>query len=322
VIFMVNDAVDMSSLEANTLVALRHVCGVDEVVNGPRDVLERKAAAAGVTLAVQLDPGLPALFCDPDKAGRVLVNLGMNAIRASNPGWAVEIWCRRSASPAEVVLGITDHGPGLAPEHLESISSGFEPVDRTTHTSPKGFDLRLTIVRELVHLNFGRVAVQSAVGKGSSFSFTLPVAEPHLLLPLYVERIKGSTRGGRAVSLLSVCTETSCDTDAHEEIHRFLVGHSRRTDLVVATATGRWLIVATTDRAGTDRMLERLARGWSNMDTVAHANLPTLQWRIAGCFDAETRIDDLVRSFVAISQSDPATVLPWHPPPAPSDESR
>lgn len=314
-IVMVSDVVDISSLEANILVAMRRVCGVDEVVTGPRDVLERKATASGVHLAMQIDPGLPVVFCDPEKVGRVLVNLGINAIKFSESGQAVEVWCRRGANPAEVVIGVTDHGPGVAPEHLERIFRCFEQLDTTTRSSTKGFGLGLTIVRELVHLNFGRVDVQSAVGKGSSFSFTLPVAEPRLLLPLYVERVMATKRAARAVSLLSVCTETGCDAAGHEEIEHYLSRHSRRTDLVIPTAPGRWLIVATTDRAGTDRMLERLARGWSQMDPQTHANLPTLQWRIAGCFDVETRVDDLVRTYVEISQSDPKMVLTRHPLP-------
>ena len=305
-IVMVNDVVDISSLEANILVAMRRSCSLEDVVTGPRDVLERKAAAAGIGLQVHVDPGLPAVFCDPEKAARVLVNLGMNAIKFSEPGQVVEVWCRRGDNPAEIVLGVSDHGPGVAPEHLERIFRCFEQLETNTRSSTKGFGLGLTIVRELVQLNFGRVDVQSTVGSGSSFSFTLPVAEPRLLLPLYVARVMATKRAARAVSLLSVCTETPCDTINHEEIEHYLARHSRRTDMVVAIGAGRWLIVATTDRAGTDRMLERLARGWSNMNPETHSHLPTLQWRIAGCFDAATRIADLVRTYTDIAQSAPA----------------
>lgn len=317
-IVMVNDVVDVSSLEANILVAARRFCGIDEVVTGPRDILERKAAASGVSLAVQVDPGLPAVYCDPDKAGRVLVNLGVNAIKFSENGQTVEVWCRRGANPAEVVIGVADHGPGVAPEHLERIFRCFEQLDTSTRSSTKGFGLGLTIVRELVHLNFGSVDVQSTVGKGSCFSFTLPVAEPRLLLPLYVQRVKASKRATRAVSLLAVTAEGSSAAPGVDEVLHYLVGHSRRTDLVFTTGPGRWLVVATTDRAGTDRMLERLARGWSNMESNTQAPLPTLQWRIAGYFDSEARVDELVRTFVELSESDPAAVLPRHPVPPPA----
>ena len=306
-IVMVNDVVDISSLEANILVASRSACRAEDIVESAREVLERKAAAADVSLAVRLDPGLPEVYCDATKAVRVIVNLGMNAIKFSEAGKEVEICCRRSADGAEVLIDVTDHGPGIAPEHLERVFRCFEQLETSTRSSTKGFGLGLTIVRELVQLNFGRVDVQSQIGKGSVFSFSLPGADPKHLLPLYLERVMANPRSGNAISLLRATTDAEVDDAVLKEIEHYLARQTRRTDLVFAVGRGRWLVVAMTDRTGVDRMLQRLARGWSNVDAGADANLPALRWRIAGCFEAETRRDEFVRTFVELCRAEAAS---------------
>jgi len=315
-IVMVNDVVDISSLEANILVAARSTCRAEDIVESARDVLERKAAAAGVRLVVRLDPGLPEVYCDAAKAVRVIVNLGVNAIKFSEAGKEVELWCRRSSDGAEVLIGVADHGPGIAPEHLERVFRCFEQLETSTRSSTKGFGLGLTIVRELVQLNFGRVDVESQVGKGSVFSFSLLVADPKRLLPLYVERVTATPRSGRTISLLRAATEAEADETMLKEIEHYLGRQTRRTDLVFAAGRGRWLVVAMTDRTGVDQMLQRLARGWSKVEGGAESNLPALRWRIAGCFDVEKRRDDFVRAFLAWSESDAAPASGGQPAPA------
>ncbi len=297
---MVNDLVDIGSLETNILVPSRRPCDIVEILRASRATLERKANACGIDLVVDTEPDLPAVYCDPQKASRVIVNLGLNAIKFSESGNIVELWCRRDEHGDELVIGVTDHGPGVPPEHLERIFRCFEQLDTHTRSSTKGFGLGLTIVRELVHLNFGRVHVHSEVGKGSVFSFTVPVAAPERLLPLYVSRVTEARQTQRTVSLLTVRAEPSTEDLALQEIEHYLSSQVRRTDLVFATKRGSWLVVAVTDRAGVDHMLNRLARGWSEMDPRTHDDLPALQWRIAGCFD-EARRDELVGAFIQLS---------------------
>jgi len=297
---MVNDVVDLGSLETNILVPSRRRCDVLEVLRPSRAVLERKADACGVELVVDTESGLPAVYCDPQKVSRVIVNLGLNAIKFSEPGKAVTLWCRRHEHGDELVFGVTDQGPGVPPEHLERIFRSFEQLDTHTRSSTKGFGLGLTIVRELVHLNFGRVQVQSEVGKGSVFSFTIPLAAPERLLPLYMSRVMDARHPSHTVSLITVRAEPSSAEQALQEIEHYLTSQVRRTDLVLATQRDHWLVVAATDRAGVDHMLNRLTRGWSEMDPHSHGDLPALQWRIAGCFD-ESRRGDLIRTFVQLS---------------------
>jgi hypothetical protein len=297
-IVMVDDVLDMSRLEANLVVAARRVCSVGEILAPVRGVLERKAAASGVLLRVDAPADTPAVFCDPEKAGRVIVNLAMNAIKFSDPGQEVELWCRHAAGGAEVLVGVSDHGPGIAPEHLERIFDSFEQLDTSTRSSTKGFGLGLTIVRELVRLNFGRVDVQSASGAGSVFTFTLPLADPRRLLPLFVQRARERRGSQNSVGILAAAPEHGVDGNAAQEIGNFLMHGARRTDLVYPGPGGRWLLVAVADRDGAERLLQRLSFAWPDSEAAGRAGSPALRFRLAGCFDTQSQLDDCVRTFL------------------------
>jgi len=297
---MVNDLEDISRLEANVLFASRRRCRVAEVLERALPVLERKALASGVRLVLHESAHLPVLYCDVDKAARALVNLGVNAIKFSEEGREVEVRCEREGEAAEVSFQVRDQGPGIPADQTERIFRSFEQLDTTTRSSTKGFGLGLTIVRELVRLNFGRVDVQSALGSGSTFTFTLPVAAPHLLLPLFVARAQQIRSGPRHASILTVSCGEEAHPDTLREIERFLQSTLRRNDLVYAAGGGRWLILALAEPDDVDRMLHRLTRRWAQRDVSPSGSLPSLHWRIAGSFDCESQRDAFVSAFLAL----------------------
>jgi signal transduction histidine kinase len=99
----------------------------------------------------------------------VLINLGINAFKYGGDKGGVRLWARRSDSPREIVIGVTDSGPGIPAEKLEMIFERFKQAGGLRDTA-KGFGLGLSIVRELADLNVGDIAVESAVGKGTTFS--------------------------------------------------------------------------------------------------------------------------------------------------------
>jgi signal transduction histidine kinase len=109
---------------------------------------------------------------DPVALERVIFNLAENAIRYSSPDDAVEI--RVTAGAGEVLIEVRDHGPGLTPEHAPRVFDRFYRIDSARNRASGGAGLGLAIVKSLTEAQGGRVAVQSEVGTGTTFSVTLP----------------------------------------------------------------------------------------------------------------------------------------------------
>ena len=140
------------------------------------------ATKKGITLAADVPPGLPTLRADREKLTHVLGNLVGNAIHFTPEGGRV--WIAASVregaaddAPArEFLVEVGDTGIGIAPEHHELIFREFAQVDSSTSRRHHGTGLGLAIARKLVELHGGRIWVESALGEGSRFRFTLPLA--------------------------------------------------------------------------------------------------------------------------------------------------
>ncbi len=134
--------------------------------------------AAGRHVQVHAEPGLPAVWVDPDKTIQILTNLISNAIKYSPEGAPVHVDVRRDAG--EVSVAVTDRGIGLTEEELDKLFQKFFRADSTDVRKTPGTGLGLFITKNLVDLHGGRIWVTSEPGEGSTFTFTLPtVAEGH-----------------------------------------------------------------------------------------------------------------------------------------------
>jgi hypothetical protein len=187
---MVDDLLDTSKLRAGTLRVDRRPTTVGDIVSRARQVLARTAAANQMRFVERLDPALPDVFADAEKIGRVIINLVVNAIKFSAAGSEVVLWAQ-PASEGGVEIGVTDRGPGIAPENLAIIFERFKQVSDPQHSSTKGFGLGLSIARELVALNLGTMNVRSTLGEGSTFSFTIPPSDPAEILRCYLDHCDG-----------------------------------------------------------------------------------------------------------------------------------
>ncbi len=133
-------------------------------------------------LALTMDASdhLPSLFADREKIQHVVGNLLGNAIEFTPAGGRV--WLRAShagdAPTSALLVEVGDTGVGIAPEHHELIFREFAQVDSSASRSHHGTGLGLTIARKLVELHGGRIWVDSAVGAGSRFFFTVPLEQP------------------------------------------------------------------------------------------------------------------------------------------------
>ena len=150
---------------------------VDEVVERVRALNESLVARKDLTLEIDVPADLPMIVADREKVTHVLGNLLGNAIDFTPEGGRVWITAREVGGlPGPGVLfEVGDTGIGIAPEHHELVFQEFAQVDSTASRAHHGTGLGLTIARKLVELHGGRIWLESQLGQGSRFFFTLPL---------------------------------------------------------------------------------------------------------------------------------------------------
>lgn len=141
-----------------------------------------RPAAAGHRLSLEVDAATPPVLADPLKLGQVLDNLVSNALKYTPRGSRIDVSARPgSADEVEFVVG--DDGPGIPEEDVPHIFERFYRVDKGRSREKGGTGLGLSIVKHIVQLHGGRVWVESRVGAGTAFHFTLPRHAPDAAAP-------------------------------------------------------------------------------------------------------------------------------------------
>ncbi len=173
---LISDILDISQIEANKLELRPRAFDPAALVGEVRDIMAVAVEEKGLSFAVRLEDGLPArLVNDPDRVRQVLINLIWNAVKfTASGGIAVEAGrCVSLAGESAVRLEVADTGSGIAPEDCRRIFEPFTQADERGGR-PAGTGLGLAICKSLVERMGGTIGVESAVGRGSRFTFTLP----------------------------------------------------------------------------------------------------------------------------------------------------
>ncbi|MHB9131245.1 MAG: PAS domain-containing protein [Armatimonadota bacterium] len=167
---MIDDLVDIARVEGGQL----HLdCQPVDLPSYLPDFLQRSTAAIPVDrVCLDLSPDLPPVRVDSNRLERIMTNLLSNALKYSDPGMAVQLRAHRHDN--DVMVSITDQGIGIAPDDLPYLFKRFYRAKGVKKM--EGLGLGLYITRLLVEAHGGRIWVESAIGKGSTFTFTLPVA--------------------------------------------------------------------------------------------------------------------------------------------------
>lgn len=171
---LISDLLDLSRLQARGLELHRIAFNLQELALELQAGLRARFAEKRAVLAVAIDPGAE-VWGDRDRIMQVLLNLVENALRYSGEGGRVEL-ASRPKEGQKVRVSVRDDGPGMGKKDLPHIWERFYRVDRSRDRKQGGTGLGLAIVREIIEAHGESVAVQSAPGEGSTFSFTLPLA--------------------------------------------------------------------------------------------------------------------------------------------------
>jgi signal transduction histidine kinase len=174
---LINDVLDISKMEAGQLTLSLNDYSMAEVVHTVAVAVESLATEKGLALTVDLTPDLPLGKGDERRLAQVFLNLVGNAIKFTDAG-AVQI--QVTAADGVFTAAVIDTGPGIAEAHQQTIFEEFQQADSSSTRLKGGTGLGLAIVKRIVEMHGGRVWVESSLGKGSTFWFTLPVrVEPH-----------------------------------------------------------------------------------------------------------------------------------------------
>ncbi len=177
---VVANLLDMSTIRAGRISLEKLQVDLPGLIHSVTQSVKANAEEKGITLLTSHDPYLGLVFCDPEKIVRVLTNLVGNALKFTERGGTVSISIQNGLN--DIQVSVSDTGDGIAPEHQDRIFGRFAQVDRTHGGGEKGTGLGLAISRELVELHGGTLVVQSELGEGSTFRFTLPVYTREALL--------------------------------------------------------------------------------------------------------------------------------------------
>ena len=173
---LINDVLDIATIEAGELVQSPEPVGVEEVASEVVALLGQLAVERGVTVTVELpdQPGAAGVHVHADRRRlrQVLLNLVSNGIKYNRPDGTVTVGWHVTDDGSRVRIDVRDTGPGIAAENLDAL---FTPFDRigAERTDVEGAGIGLSLVQRLVEAMNGTVSVETAVGAGSTFSVEL-----------------------------------------------------------------------------------------------------------------------------------------------------
>jgi signal transduction histidine kinase len=172
---LINDILDLSKIEAGRMELALADFDLPGAVENVLILMRERAARRGITLARTVDEGLGTVHADERKVKQVLLNLLSNALKFTPEGGRIDV--RAARRDGMVEIAVTDTGIGIAPEDHEAVFEEFRQVG-TASRSVEGTGLGLALSRKFVALHGGRIWVESAIGRGATFAFTLPIGGP------------------------------------------------------------------------------------------------------------------------------------------------
>jgi hypothetical protein len=292
---MVNDMMDVSRLKAGILSMWRRPTPLADVMFHIRSMLERRAARGEVRLQIEQLDHLPLAFCDAGKVGQIITNLVVNSIKFTGAGGSVDVWAQVT-DDARLTVGITDNGQGIEPDKLRLIFERFTQLNHDIASSTKGVGLGLAIVKEFVLLNLGEISVESAPGKGSTFTFTLPQANPLAVFDCFYSGLRKQS-GNIEICLLNVKLTEESSLKAVPVVDEFLQRTVRPEDVVWSRTPGEWLILIIGSEDIAADAIDRIHSEWScTCRNWIHGSPPSLTVQQCGIWRSE-QLEDLRKRF-------------------------
>ena len=192
---LINDILDTERLASGKAPMEKKQCSTAQLVKQATDVMKPMAEKAGISFSVASQDA--ELWADPDRIVQALTNLISNAIKFSSKGG--RIWVAAERKEDQMLFRVQDEGRGIPPDKLGILFERFQQVDSSDAREKGGSGLGLSISRSIVEQHNGKIWVESIVGKGSTFFFTIPLQETH---PLPEPKAMTGTESTRTVLII------------------------------------------------------------------------------------------------------------------------
>jgi signal transduction histidine kinase len=173
---MINDILDLAKIESGRMEVRLSDFRIEQLITAQCDMARPLTERKNIDLETTIEPRLPDMFQDQAKVQQILNNLLSNAIKFTPEGGTVTVSAARGADA--VTLAVQDTGIGIAADDQAIIFEEFRQVGNDYTRKQEGTGLGLALARRFVELHGGSLAVESALGRGSTFSFTIPTASP------------------------------------------------------------------------------------------------------------------------------------------------
>ena len=201
---LIDDVLDLSQIEAGRMGLVREPVSLAKVIAEAAATVSYLFHNKGLSLTINVADDLPTVPADRTRVRQVLINLLNNAARFTDRGG---VTITATANDQEVTVAVADTGIGIAPEDLPKVFEEFRQLDASIRRRYGGSGLGLAISRKFVELHGGRMWVTSQVGEGTTFYFTLPLADAIVPTPLPPEwmtwaHVPSARQGERAIVLL------------------------------------------------------------------------------------------------------------------------
>ena len=187
---LINDVLDLSKIEAGQLVLELSDYSLEDIAQTVRSTLEPLAADKKLAFKVEMAPKLPAGHGDGRRLAQVVINLVGNAIKFTDAG---EVVIMGRATDGAFHLSVRDTGPGISAADQAKLFQEFQQADNAITRKKGGTGLGLAISKRIVEMHGGKIWVESQLGQGSTFAFTVPVVVNQHVLELRVGSGVGQT---------------------------------------------------------------------------------------------------------------------------------
>jgi PAS domain S-box-containing protein len=169
---LINDVLDIAKMEAGKIEWKMAPLQITEVIERAIAATSALFQQKNLELIRDIQTDIPEILGDRDRLIQVVINLISNSVKFTDTG---SITCRVTTNETQIVISIIDTGIGIAEADLDKVFEKFKQVGDTLTDKPKGTGLGLPICKQIIEHHGGKIWVESDLGKGSTFSFTLPI---------------------------------------------------------------------------------------------------------------------------------------------------
>ncbi len=188
---LINDILDLSKVESGKMEL--ELCGfpLTDILNASMAMLKEKAMKHDIKLGIEIEPDADmTIEADERKLKQIMFNLLSNAVKFTPDGGSVIVQVRK-VPPDFIEISVTDTGIGIAPENIQKLFKEFSQIESPYTKQYEGTGLGLALTERLVELHGGKIWVESEFGKGSKFTFTIPVKQHKKSEPVMGVKGKG-----------------------------------------------------------------------------------------------------------------------------------